>query len=244
MVISDLTGSGILIAYYALVCAVLPVLLKRFTRIPAEVVRKVQHVGYSMSVFILLNLFSAWYMAIAGGLLLIALAYPALWAMEQFRWYKTAFVDRSSRGGELRSSMLLVQIAFGILIAIFWGWLGEPWKPVIGVAAMGWGFGDAAAALVGKAWGRRHVLIRFVDSAKTYEGTLAMLVVAGTALFWTLRLYVGLSWSVSLLIAMFVAPVGSVVELFSRKGVDTLTVPLSIAFSTLPLMVFFVWLGW
>lgn len=244
MNLSDLIGAGILIAYYAVVCALVPGLLRRFTKTPAEVTRKIQHVGYSLSVFILLKLFSTWYMAIAAAFLLVVVAYPVLWLMEKQRWYKLSFVDRSARGGELRSSMILVQVVFAILIAIFWGWLGGRWVSIIGVAAMGWGFGDAAAALVGKAWGRRHVLIRFVDSAKTYEGTIAMIVVAGTALFWTLRLYADQSWYISLLIAALVAPVCGIVELFSRRGVDTLTVPLSTAFSVLPLMYLFAWLGW
>lgn len=244
MKLSDVAGAGILIAYYGVVCALGPALLKRFTRVPDEVVRKIQHIGYSLSVFILLHLFSTWYMAIAGACLLVILAYPALWLMERFTWYKRSFVDRAARGGELRQSMILVQIAFTILIAIFWGWLGDRWVTVIGVAAMGWGFGDAAAALVGKAWGKRHVLSRFVDSAKTYEGTAAMIVVAGTSLFWTLRLYAGQSWQGSLLIASLVAPVCGIVELFSRRGTDTLTVPIATAFSVLPLMYLLGLVGW
>lgn len=244
MTSSDLIGAIILIAYYAVICAVIPVLLKRTTRAPSEIIRKIQHVGYSLSVFLLLTLFSTWYAAIAAAALLVVVAWPALWAMEKFSWYRRSFVDRAARGGELRSSMIQVQIAFSILIVIFWALLGEDWKPIIGVAAMAWGFGDAAAALVGKAWGRRHVLNRFVDSAKTYEGTFAMMVFAGTALFWSLRFYADQSWWASLLIAILVAPISGVVELFSRRGTDTLTVPLFTAFSILPLIHMFAWLGW
>jgi len=67
--------------------------------------------------------------------------------------------------------------------------------------------------------------------------------VAGLALFLTLLLYAGLSWQVSLAVAALVAPVSAVVELFSRKGMDTWTVPFSVAFLVFPLVSFFTFLG-
>jgi dolichol kinase len=164
--------------------------------------------------------------------------------MEKFPWYKRTFVDRTARGGELRKSLIQVQLSFAILIAVFWGLLGYRGLPVIAVAVMGWGFGDAAAALVGKAFGRHRVLHRLVESAKTYEGTIAMVVVAGLALFLTLMFYAGRPWYVSLIIAAIVAPVCGIIELFSRRGTDTLTVPVSTAFMVLPLMHLFSTLGW
>jgi hypothetical protein len=48
---------------------------------------------------------------------------------------------------------------------------------------------------------------------------------------------------VSLIVAALVAPICAVVELFSSRGMDTLTVPLSAAFAILPLMLFFAYLG-
>lgn len=241
---SDLIGAGILIAYYVGICALLPTVIKLLTPAPREVVRKTQHIAYSLSIFLLLNLFSTWYAAIAAAFVLVLLAYPILYVLERFPWYGRTFVDRAKHGGELRKSLIEVQLSFALLIAIFWGLLGQRGLPVIGVAVMGWGFGDAAAALVGKAWGRRHVLHKLVDSAKTYEGTLAMIAVAGLALFLTLVFYAGQPWYVSLLIAVIVAPICGVVELFSRHGLDTLTVPLTIAFLVLPLLRFFTVLGW
>jgi len=63
-----------------------------------------------------------------------------------------------------------------------------------------------------------------------------MLVVAGLAIFFTLLLYAGQTWQVSAAVALLVAPVGAAVELFSRRGMDTLTVPLSVGASVLALM--------
>jgi phytol kinase len=236
MIIKDVIGAGILMAYYLGVVVLAPTLLKRWTKAPAEVVRKLQHIGYSLSIFLLLRLFSSWYVAVAAAFLLVVLAVPVLLGVEKLAWYRRNFVDRTAEGGELRKQLLYVQLSFAVLIALFWGVLGIRWQYIVAVAVVAWGFGDAAAALVGKAWGRRRVLLRFVDGCKTYEGTIAMIVVAGTALFWTLLCYAGHPWYVSLLISMLVAPVCGLVELFSRRGTDTLTVPLSTALALLPLL--------
>ncbi|MEW5921677.1 MAG: phosphatidate cytidylyltransferase [Bacillota bacterium] len=241
---SDLMGAGILLAYYLVFCFLLPTLLKVWVKVPNELVRKLQHVAYSLSVFIMLKLFSTWYMAVAAAFLLVLLAYPLLLLLEKTPRYKKLFVDRGAQGGELRKQLIYIQLTFAILIFIYWGMLGISWHYIVAVAVMAWGFGDAAAALVGKAFGRRPVLHRCIERAKTYEGTGAMILVAGLAVFFTLLLYAGKPWYVSLLISLIVAPVCGVVELFSRRGTDTLTVPLSAAALILPLIHLFSSLGW
>lgn len=242
--LSDLMGAGILMAYYLVIVCYLPTLLKHRLKMPTELARKMQHVAYSFSVFILLNLFSAWYMAIAAAFLLVLLAYPVLLLIERSSFYKRLFVDRDTGGGELRKQLLYVQLSFAILIFIYWGVLGTRWHYIVAVAVMAWGFGDAAAALVGKAFGRHRVMHKCIEKAKTYEGTGAMILVAGTALFFTLLCYAGKPWYLSLLVAFIVAPVCGVVELFSRRGTDTLTVPLSAAALLMPLIYLLGFLGW
>ncbi len=66
MVISDLWAAVILMAYYLVGLAVIPTMLKAWSNLPKEVIRKIQHVVYSLSIFILLRLFSAWYVAVGG----------------------------------------------------------------------------------------------------------------------------------------------------------------------------------
>jgi len=51
-----------------------------------------------------------------------------------------------------------------------------------------------------------------------------MILFAGLAIFFTLLFYGGKPWQVSMLISLIVAPVCGVVELFSRRGTDTLTI--------------------
>lgn len=242
MTTRDILGAGLLLLYYVVAVFLLPTLLKLWKRVPSELVRKLQHIAYSMSIFPLLHLFSEWYVAIAAAFLLVVVAYPALLVVERFPWYRRVFVDRG-RGGELRKQLLYVQLSFGLLILVFWGLLGVRWHYITAVAVMGWGFGDAAAALVGKAWGRRHILLPLVEGAKTCEGTLAMTVAAAVAFFFTMWLYAGQPWYVSLVVALVVAPFAGTVELFSHRGLDTLTVPFSTACLILPIVALFAYLG-
>ncbi len=153
--------------------------------------------------------------------------YPVLKLVEHSSFYKRIAVERE--GGEFKSSLIIVQVSIATLIFIFWGLLGEEWRYIAVVAVMAWGFGDAAAALVGKAIGRRRIMHPRIEGAKTYEGTLAMFIVAGLAIFFSLLIYAGQPWYVSFIVALLVAPVCAAVELFSNRGMDTLTVPLSTA---------------
>jgi len=244
MILSDLTGAGILITYYLVFTALLPTILKVKLGVRMELVRKIQHIVYSLSIFLLLELFSTWYIAITAAFALVILGYPVLMLIEKTAWYRKTFVDRTQKGGELRKQLIYVQLSFALLIAIFWGLFGVDWRYVIAVAIMAWGLGDAAAALVGKAFGRRRFIHALIDKGKTYEGTIAMAVFAALGIFFTLFAYWGQSWYVSLLIAVLVAPLCGVIELFSKRGIDTLTVPISAALTIMPLIYFFYWLGW
>lgn len=244
MLNDDVTGALILIAYYLVFVLILPTLLKSRRGINTELIRKIQHVAYSLSIFLLLELFSTWYIAIAVGFMLVLLAYPILIIIEKTPWYNKTFVDRTVKGGELRKQFIYVQLSFAVLIVIFWGLLGSGWHYVVAAAVMAWGFGDAAAALIGKAFGHRRVLHKLIDRGKTYEGTSAMMLFAGLAVFLTLFIYAGKPWYISFILSIIVAPVCGIVELFSRRGTDTLTVPLSAAFLIMPLIYLFSFLGW
>lgn len=244
MIPNDLLAAIILMGYYLVGLVLFPTLLKARSKLPDEVIRKIQHVAYSLSVFILLRLFSAWYTAVAAAFLLVLLAYPVLFLIEKTSFYKRLFVDRTEHGGELRKQLICVQLSFAVLIFLFWGLLGVKWRYLVVVAVMAWGFGDAAAALVGKFFGKKSIVHRWIEGVKTLEGTAAMIIIAFIAIFVTLLFCSGLSWPVCLLIAFIVAPVSGMVELFSLRGTDTLTVPLATAAIVFPLVHLCSYLGW
>lgn len=236
-----LIGFGLFIGYFIVAGLIPLVLLKKFFKVPSEIIRKMLHIMVAMSIFPLLKFFDTWYTALIAVILMVMFIYPLLALVEKSAWYKRFAVERE--GGEFKRSLVVVELAIGTLIFIFWGLLGIEWQYIAVVALMAWGFGDAAAALVGKTYGRRKIQHPRIEGTKTVEGTLAMFVVAGLAIFFTLLIYAGLSWYVSFAVALLAAPICSLVELFSNGGMDTLTVPLSASFVILPLMSLFSFLG-
>jgi phytol kinase len=192
---------------------------------PFEVMRKALHLIVTMSIFPLLHLFDTWYAAVGAAAALVLLAYPALALVEASPRFRRLAVER--RGGEFKRSLVIVQLAFIALIVVFWGLLGPDARFIAVAAVMAWGFGDAAAALVGTSLGRRRIRHPWVKGKKTVEGTAAMLVVAGAALGLTLALYAGQPPASSFVVALLVAPLCAGVEVVSDGGTDTLTVPLS-----------------
>lgn len=234
MLHNDLVSIALYIGF--IIGIALPILLLKFRfNLPFEISRKMLHLMITMQIFPLVKLFSTWQMAVLAAFTLVILAYPILALVEDTPFYKRVAVER--RNGEFKQSLIIIQVSVSLLIFIYWGLLGDAWKYVAVVAVMAWGFGDAAAALVGKAFGRRRILHRFVDRKKTVEGTQAMYITAGLAVFLTLLLYAGQPWLVSLIVALLVAPVCAVVELVSHRGMDTLTVPISASIAVLILMV-------
>ena len=238
-----LVATAWLFAYYLVACLVVPVALRTWTPAPAEVIRKTHHLGYGLSIWLMLTLFGAWYEAIAAAFVLVVVAYPALTALERWSGYRRVLPDRLAGGGELRRSMLWVQASFALNMALFWGGAGEAGKAVVAAGVMGWTFGDAAAALAGKRFGRRFVIARFVDDGKTEEGSAAMAAAVAVAVALTLWLYGGLPLRVSVLAGGLAAATATVVELVSRGGTDTLTVPFAASASVFVVVRLLAWTG-
>lgn len=216
-------------------------LLKAYNKLSFEVARKMYHLVITLSIIPLLELFSSWYIAVLVALMFIVVVYPILTGLENSSFFKRIEVERDP--GEFKRSLVIVQLTFATLIFVFWGLLGENWKYIVLVATLTWGFGDAAAALVGKAVGRNHIRNPRIEGTKTVEGTLAMYVVAALTIFMTLLIGAHQPWYVSAIVAVLVGLVGAVVELFSHRGMDTMTVPFAVGFSVLLLMSFFSFLG-
>lgn len=229
--------------YFGFIVAIgLPlVLLKALFNLPFEVTRKLYHMVITLSIIPLVTVFSTWYAAILAIALFVLIVYPILMSVERAALYQRIAVERKS--GEFKSSLLIVQLSMALLIFVFWGLMGDAWKYIAVVAVMAWGLGDAAAALVGKAIGRHRINHPRIQGAKTYEGTLAMFITAGLAVFFTLLIYAGQPGHVSLLVALLVAPVCAIVELFTSRGMDTLTVPISTGIAVLSWLLVFSFLG-
>ncbi len=193
----------------------------------AELLRKTLHIICMILILLVVNMFATWYDAVFAVIIFVLIGYPILVLLERFPKYSNFFAER--RKGEVKRSLLLVSLMVVILISVFWGWLGTTWKYTIIIAVMAWGFGDAAAALVGKAYGDHYIDHNLVEGKKTIEGTLAMFAVSWLVIFVIIMIYTEVPWYLCFIIALLVAPVCAIVELFSRRGMDTITVPISAA---------------
>ncbi len=218
----------LLMSYYVIVLAAIPIAVKAFTRVPREIIRKFQHIGYAMSVFILLEYFETWTHALLALAVLVILAYPFLWGFERTKWFKKVLVQRRETG-ELRKQLLFVQMSYAFLILVFWGLMGEAGKPIMATGVMAWGYGDAMAALLGKAFGKRYIDDPHIRPRKTYVGTVSMALAAAITVLFMARFYMEVSWLIALVIVVFASPVAALTELYAQDGADTLVVPASVA---------------
>jgi len=229
--IDFISGFGILCGYF-FVCASAALLLRRFVRTPTEVFRKLLHIILLCSLFVWIYAFRTWWIASLAALVFTSIVYPLLFLAEKLDCYSELLTERKS--GEIKHSLVLVFSMFAVLNSICWGWLGERWLVLACICA--WGFGDAAAALIGKKYGRRYLEGKLIEGRKSVEGTLAMFTVSFIAVFIVLLINGNIAWYASLTIAVLTAAASSVVELFTRNGMDTVTCPFAAAAVLLPLL--------
>ncbi len=219
-----LTCLGGLLAY--LVAAALCLLaLRKWVKMPRELFRKALHLCAVSSVFVVLYGSPSWQVATLTCLLLVALIYPVLHLLERLPLYNQLLPQRND--GEIKKSLVIFFLMLAGLMALFQGLLQETNKLVIVVAVLAWGFGDAAAALVGKKFGKRKIAFSLADGKKTWAGTVAMFLVAFGVSLAALHHGLALSRGLRLLLAFVVGAVCAFVELISKGGWDTLTVPLA-----------------
>lgn len=224
-------GFGILCGYF-LVCASSALLLRHFVSVPSEVFRKLLHIILLCSLIVWLYVFRTWWIASLTTLVFIAIVYPLLCLAENLKCYSEMLTQR--KDGEIKLSLILVFTMFSVLNSICWGFLGKRW--LVLACIVSWGFGDAAAALVGKKYGRHHLEGRLIEGRKSLEGTLAMFVVSFISVLIILLINVNVAWYINLTISALTATVCSLVELFTRNGMDTVTCPFAAAAVLLPLL--------
>ena len=219
----DVISAIVSILIYFIVCATSAILLRVLTKIEDEVFRKLLHMILLGSLFVWMEAFPTWQSAAASALIFAALVYPILWFAERFKGYSKLVTERKS--GELKSSLLVVFFMYAVVVAICWGWFDDRMLALASIYA--WGFGDAAAALVGKRFGKHKIGGKIIQGRKSFEGTTAMFIVSLISVFTILTLRGGLMWYETLVSSVVVAAVSAVVELYTLNGIDTITCPVA-----------------
>lgn len=233
MHIEFIVGFAILIGYF-IICAGSAFALRKFIArsIHPELFRKTLHLILLGSILIFTYAFQTWWISAGAAIAFIILVFPILSLAERFPWYSKLLVERKT--GEIKRSLIAAFVMFTLLIAVCWGLLGQKYLIIASVFA--WGFGDAAAALVGKRFGKHYIEGPMIEGRKTIEGTIAMFIVSFVAVFFVLMFHQPVKWSGYLPISAISAAVCAIVELFTKNGMDTLTCPLATAAVLIPLV--------
>lgn len=211
-------GTGYTLIYY-ITLASTALLLRLSVRIPDEVFRKLLHCILLGSLPVYVFGFQHWQCAALSCIIFAAVVYPILWFFERFQAYSRTLTER--RHGELKSSLLVVFSMFAIVISLCWGFWGDRLLTLASIYA--WGFGDAAAALVGTKFGKHKI----PHTKKSYEGTCAMFTVSFFCVLLILILRGGMVWYGYLISALLTAGTASAAELYTPGGHDTFTCPIA-----------------
>jgi phytol kinase len=177
----------------------------------SELVRKVVHIGTGNILFL------AWGLNIPLWICLIACVSFCIIA---YISYQLPILPMLNSVGRKTLGVFYYAVSITCLVTWFWT-IHLPEYAVVGVLVMAWG--DGLAALVGQRWGQHPYY--FMDSKKTWEGSIAMLFVSYIVAVIVLAIAGGFSLS-TLLIPLPVAIVATILEAISPGGTDNLTVPL------------------
>jgi phytol kinase len=212
--LSDLKGIGFVLGAFAILMGGLFLLRQRYS-LPAESVRKLVHGGMGLAVLSLPWLFSsAWpVMLLTGSFVAIFLGLRVSRRLRQSVGSVLYAVDRDSWGE--------VYFALGVG-ALFLLTRNEPFLFCVPVLILA--FGDSAASLAGERFGRWR--FKAWGGNKSVEGSLSFLAVALVIANFALRVLTPLADIETLLVALTLALLVTLVEGIAGKGSDNLFVPL------------------
>jgi phytol kinase len=188
--------------------------LGRYTQVDREIIRKIVHIG-SGNIILL-----AWWLQIPEW---IGISASVLFSMITFLSYYLPILPGVNGVGRKSWGTFFYAISIGVLIAWFWPLQLQQYA-AIGILIMTWG--DGLAALVGQRLGTH--LYQVAGIQKSWEGSATMAIVSFAVTGLILLVMAGNLWQVWA-IATSVALSATLLETFSKFGVDNLTVPLGSA---------------
>ena len=215
---------GIYFGYFIAVATVLIII--RFTiKIPDYIFRKILHVVAFTSIFPLVFCTDIWWIAVLVEIAFLIVIIIALHLAERLPFYQMLLVEKKKH--EVITSFIILFGLMTILLAVFWGVFGVEHKYIAVTAIMAWGPGDAAAAIVGKKRGHHKLSGRFIEGTKSVEGSAAMAVCSFVFTLLSLLTLSEMGLPAALILSFVIAVISALVELFTKYGFDTVTVPIA-----------------
>lgn len=196
----------------------------RFTvRVPDFIFRKMLHMIAVFSIFPLVLLTDVWWASVLCVVAFLGIIYVVLHFLEPFGFYDKLFVQKSEH--EVIKSFLGLFSMMAVFLTLCWGLLDRPFLAVASI--MAWGPGDAMAAIVGITKGKRKLTGPHIEGTKSVEGTVAMGVTSFVCVLGVLLGAGAATLYTALALAAVVAAVSAFVELYTKGGWDTVTVPIA-----------------
>ena len=182
--------------------------LQRKHNLSEESSRKLIHISISNWWIIAMIFFDNW---------LIASIIPLLYIILNVISYQMKLVKAMERTSNNHLGTVYFPISLLILVIMFFGIWNEPYIGGIGVLIMG--YGDGFAGLIGKKYGKHKIV-----ENKTIIGSLSMFLFSLLVSIVLLSIYNPSVWTIE--IALALAIIATLLEMFSKHGLDNLTVPI------------------
>jgi phytol kinase len=183
--------------------------------VSSEITRKIVHIGAGNVILLAWWLQTPAWMGVAASVLFSLVALLSYWL---------PILPGINSVGRTSLGTFFYAVSIGALTAIFWS-RGHPEFTVLGILTMTWG--DGMAALIGQSLGRHPYKV--LDMQKSWEGTSAMFWMSFVVAFSVLGAVYGWTWVLAA-IALLTAAIATLLESFSKLGIDNLTVPLGSTF--------------
>lgn len=183
--------------------------------------RKLLHTAAFMSSIVIMNCTENWLAAVFTLVLFAAVVYPVLALAEKLKGFSELLTEKKK--GEIKKSLLLLFLSDAVITAVMWGAFDR--KYIAAAAILMWGVGDAAAALVGKRFGKHKIRLKYADPEKTWEGSGGMFGFSFAVGFVSLVIMSGAPWYYCAAASAVTSVFGAYTELVTKGGNDTVTVP-------------------
>jgi phytol kinase len=202
---------GLILSYvFVFLIIGLSTVLQKKNIVGEEGARKFIHIGVSNWYLIAWYFFDNVWLAIIAPITFIILNYVS---------YKQNIFKAMERGGEGNLGTVYFPISLLILVYITFGPLNSPYIGALGILVLG--YGDGLAAVIGSKYGKHQL-----KHGKSLEGSITMFLASFIVSAFILAFSISTPW---FLIAIFIALIATIIELYTPRGLDNLSVPLMVS---------------
>ncbi|HDP98587.1 MAG TPA: DUF92 domain-containing protein, partial [bacterium] len=201
---------GIIVSFaFVFAIILIATIIQKIFKLSNEFSRKIIHIGVGNWIFLALYYFSAWYYAVIGPAAFILINFLSY----KYNIFKAMELEKKNPGTVYYSISLTIctLLSFSQTPALIY--------PFLGILAMTWG--DGMAAVIGA-----RFPIKQLRPGKSLGGFIAFFVFTSVSVLIYLLVYSSLPTADLIRITLVTALLGGLIEIFSRKNWDNLTVPL------------------